>query len=164
MAKPLNVTINWSYPRLFSEYLKNPLISNYGLYYITSTFVRNKELIKLPIYVGETMRTFSKRFKEHYDDKSPFLNKTGTFEVRLGLIEKPTYLPPKYKENIKNFLIAIESGLIFELYRQGDEVTRHLVNKRQTEIYNTEYNLIVHNTGFRHFLPEVFDNREHYIE
>ena len=161
MAKPLNVTIDWSYPRPLANYKDNPLINEFGLYYITSTFVKHKQLVKLPIYVGETKRPFVDRFYEHYYYKSPFLNKTGAFEVRLGIIQPPATMSAKYKDDIEHLLLALESGLIYELYKQGRDVTRHLVNVRQTNIYYTDFNLIVHNTGFRHFLPKEFDNREH---
>ncbi len=167
--EPINVTMKWSYPRPLEDYKDNPLINSCGLYYITRVIHYKNGDNKSPVYIGKTARTFSERFYEHFYDYehyskgTPFLHKHGDFEVRFGIIQKLQFGSNGMPANIdfEKLLLATESSVIYEMKKFGIS-THNLVNVKQTNGYTTDYDIIVHNTGFRDMIPKTVDNRTHY--
>ena len=158
-----HIIIKWSYPRKWDCFEDNPLIDSWGIYYITRAIYYDDRTDETPIYVGKTIRSFRQRFREHEKDEKDFLYKKGEFYVRLGIIEYPNSFATYEKEElgVNRLLLTLESGIITELQNIGYKVQRNLTNVSQISTYTRHYHLEVENIGYRHYIPSLFNNRNH---
>lgn len=154
-----NVEIYWSYPILWDNIQSNKYINNNGVYYISKKINTRWGVKERPLYIGETKVSFGERFKQHKNNRSPFLDEKGNLYVRLGVISKPQNLSnyPDYKKLLRN----IESALIAEI---NPLIDNRLCNVSQTECYTLWYHLRIYNFGFRGMIPPEINNREHLAE
>lgn len=149
------VEINWGFPIPLSFINSNWKSTEKGIYYISRIF-GSKET---PIYIGQTVQSFSKRIGQHLYDKSDFLDKRGDKFIRMGTIVKPKDLSGY--DNEQRLLKTIESAIITEV----NGITNYsLTNKSQAQSHTIWYDLRIINTGKRGVIPREIYNRNHLIE
>ena len=58
MANLRHITIDWTYPRLLSEYNSHPSKDEFGVYYISRCIYYADHTDETPVYIGKTRQPF----------------------------------------------------------------------------------------------------------
>lgn len=163
MANLRHITIDWTYPRLLSEYNSHPSKEEFGVYYISRCIYYADHIDETPIYIGKTRQTFKDRIYQHFYDDKEFLHKRGELYVRFGRIVKPENLSSYgcSDYDFDRLLLTIESGIIYELQELGCKVSRNLTNIQQKCTYTRWFDLEIENIGYRGLVPSKILNRNH---
>ena len=81
MANLRHITIDWTYPRLLSEYNSHPSKDEFGVYYISRCIYYADHTDETPVYIGKTRQPFKDRMYQHFYDDKEFLHKIKTQQI-----------------------------------------------------------------------------------
>lgn len=139
-----SVTIEWSYPIVYSHAYEKDKCTENGIYYISRVFGGHETLI----YIGKTVDCFSNRLKSHEES---WLNTVrGEKYIRFGSI-----ITPKTYDN--DLIEDIESAIIYEMQPQNNYM------KTCSYTYRSGYFVNINNTGYRGVLPQIIDGKDHVL-
>lgn len=139
-----SVTIEWSFPIVYSHAYEKEKCSEHGIYYISRVFGGHETLI----YIGKTVDCFFNRLKSH--DDTWLKTVRGQKYIRFGSI-----LTPKTYDN--NLLEDIESAIIYEMQPHNNYM------KTCGYTYRSFYFVNISNVGYRGVLPQMIDGKKHAI-
>ena len=141
------IQIHWSKPILLdNRWNSQNFDEEVGVYLISRKYRRNGFCYEKFVYVGETVNFFDKRFKQHINKRSSWLNPIGAKYIRFGKIINI----PKKVDDVKHLTLTIESTII-QYIKEKPSV--QLVNKKQVDNYTIYYELEIENTGCRGVIP-----------
>lgn len=142
------VEIKWSKPILLDNRKNSQNFDEeIGIYLISRKYKRNGCCYEKFIYVGETVNFFNKRFNQHINKESSWLNPRGAKYIRFGKIKKK----PDGIEDVKHFTKTIESTIIQKI---KDKPNVKLVNKKQIKSCTIWNELHIHNEDYKGCIPK----------
>ena len=148
------IQIHWSRPILLdNRWNSQNFDEEIGIYLISRKYKRNVCCYEKFIYVGETVNFFNKRFNQHINKESSWLNPRGAKYIRFGKIMNI----PKKVEDVKHLTLTIESTIIQYIKNKPNV---KLVNKKQVNNYTIYYELEIENTGCRGVIPSFITTLE----
>lgn len=154
---PRTVKIHWSYPREYESAMSTDTSSEFGIYYISRLIKCSNDTNwwenETTIYVGQTKRTFSQRFKEHLKHGTKWTTKYGKKLIRFGTITNIRNFPDSEFDR-KLLLEDIETAIIWSI--QNEQGCK-LENVQKVYSANPNYKLRIENTGYRGLIPSFIE-------
>lgn len=139
----MEITIKWSYPREFNSACACEHADERGIYQISRKFGDNETLLYIGL-VKSSKRDFSHRIKEHLS----WLNEyRGQKIIRFGKI---ICLQKVYDLDL---IEEVEGALIYQL--------KPFENTMKKQSYKIRKDLIINNIGYRGYIPQTIDTKNH---